>query len=432
MKTIYVNETNYKEIIKNLNSRKEDFLSDIDYTVLKIINDIKEKGDKALLYYTKCFDKAELKELKVKDEEIKEALEIVDDKFISIIEEAKKNIYDYHLKTLQSSWMIFKNDGIMLGQKVTPIERIGIYVPGGKAAYPSTVLMNAVPAKIAGVKSIALASPPDENGKINPYILAAAKICDIDEIYKIGGAQAIAALSYGTESIEPVNKITGPGNIFVARAKALVYGKVDIDMIAGPSEICIIADDSANPKFIAADMLSQAEHDENAASILITTSTKIAAEVIENIKIQKENLSRRNIIEKSIENMCLILISDNLKTSFDICNEIAPEHLEIMVENPFEKLPLVKNAGAVFLGKYSPEPLGDYFAGPNHTLPTSGTAKFSSALNVESFMKKCSIIFYDENNLKKVQDKIAYFAEKEGLDGHANSIKVRFEDGKSN
>ncbi|MCX7884714.1 MAG: histidinol dehydrogenase [Caloramator sp.] len=432
MKTIYVNKSDYKEIIRDLNRRDEEFLNDIDKSVIKIINDVKEKGDEAILYYTECFDKVELKEIKVKEEEIEEALEIVDGKFISIIEEAKKNIYDYHLKTFQSSWMIYKNDGIMLGQKITPIERVGIYVPGGKAAYPSTVLMNAVPAKIAGVKSIVLVSPPDEKGKINPYILAAAKICDIDEIYKIGGAQAIAALSYGTESIEPVNKITGPGNIFVARAKALVYGKVDIDMIAGPSEICIIADETANPKFVASDMLSQAEHDENAAAILITTSTKVAAEVIENIKIQKEILKRKSIIEKSIENMCLILISDNLKTAIDICNEIAPEHLELMVQNPFEMLPTIKNAGAIFLGKYSPEPLGDYFAGPNHTLPTSGTAKFSSSLSVESFMKKSSIIYYDENNLKIVKDKIIYFAEKEGLDGHANSIKVRFEDGKFN
>ncbi|QCX34560.1 histidinol dehydrogenase [Caloramator sp. E03] len=432
MRRIYVNENNFKQAIKNINERSEKFYREIDNVVLNIINDVKEKGDKALLYYTNAFDKVNLDDLKVKDKEIENALSIVQEEFIEILKEAKKNIYEYHEKTLQSSWMMYKNEGIILGQKVSPIERVGIYVPGGKAAYPSTVLMNAIPAQIAGVESIVLVSPPDKNGSISPYILAAAWVCGIKEIYKIGGAQAIAALAYGTETIKPVYKITGPGNIYVARAKSMVYGKVDIDMVAGPSEICVVADESSDTKFIAADMLSQAEHDENAASILITTSEKVAYKVIENINTQLKYLSRKDIIEKSLESNCRIFITDNIKTCINICNEIAPEHLEIMVENPFELLPLVKNAGAIFLGKFSPEPLGDYFAGPNHTLPTSGTAKFSSPLSVESFMKKSSIIYYDEMNLKNIKDKIIKFANNEGLDAHANSIKVRFDYGEAN
>lgn len=426
MQIVQVDNSNYKKIMNTISNRSKKINANVDKIVENIIKEVKEKGDAALLYYSSKFDGFCPKSFIIDDSEIENAFNEVENDFISILEEAKDNIWDYHSKQLQNSWMTYKNDGIMLGQKVTPIERIGVYVPGGKAAYPSTLLMNVIPAKVAGVKSIAVVTPPNRNGKVNPYVLAAAKICGVNEIYSIGGAQAVAALAYGTETIPAVDKIVGPGNIYVARAKRMVFGDVDIDMIAGPSEICIVADNSADPCFIASDLLSQAEHDELASPLLVTTSQKLAEGVIENIRIQMKELKRIDIIQKSIEDMCTIFIVDSIYTALDVVNRIAPEHLEIMVDNPFEVMPGIKNAGAIFIGKYSPEPLGDYFAGPNHTLPTSGTARFSSPLGVDDFIKKSSIIYYSQDELYKIKDNVIMFAEKEGLDAHANSIKVRF------
>jgi histidinol dehydrogenase len=426
MRTLSVTKDNYVDIVKDIFNRNQENYSEIDNTVEKIINDVIKNGDKSLIKYTKEFDGAILDSIKVTQVEIEDALNVVGEDFIKILNEAKENIWSFHSKQLQDTWMWNKSDGIILGQLVNPIERVGVYVPGGKAAYPSTVLMDVIPAKVAGVKSIAMVTPPSNNGKVNPYVLAAASVCEIDEIYKVGGAQAIAALAFGTESIKQVNKIVGPGNIFVARAKRRVFGTVAIDMIAGPSEICIVAEGDANPKFVAADLLSQAEHDELAASILITTSKSLAEKVSKELKLQMKMLNRSEIIEKSIENQGIIFIVENLDTAFALANEIAPEHLELMLDNPFEYISQVKNAGAVFLGSYSPEPLGDYFAGPNHTLPTSGTAKFSSPLGVDDFIKKSSLIYYSSNELLKIKDKVVTFAEKEGLTAHSNSIKVRF------
>lgn len=426
MRIVQANSSDYKEIINTISNRNRKINADADKIVENIIKEVKEKGDTALVYYSIQFDGICPKSFRIDDSEVEKALNEVENDFISILEEAKKNIWDYHSKQLQNSWMTYKSNGIMLGQKVTPIERVGIYVPGGKAAYPSTLLMNVIPAKVAGVKSIAVVTPPDRNGNVNPYVLAAAKICDVDEIYRIGGAQAVAALAYGTETIPAADKIVGPGNIYVARAKRMVFGDVDIDMIAGPSEVCIVADNSADPCFISSDLLSQAEHDELASSFLVTTSQGLAESVIKHIRTQMKELKRIDIIQKSMEDMCVIFIVDSIYTALDVVNQIAPEHLELMVDNPFEVLPGVKNAGAIFIGKYSPEPLGDYFAGPNHTLPTSGTARFSSPLGVDDFIKKSSIIYYSQNELYKIKDRVIMFAEKEGLDAHANSIKVRF------
>jgi histidinol dehydrogenase len=370
----------------------------------------------------------QLKDLKVCASEIQKAYESVDDDFIKTLIEASKNIEDYHKHQISETWIKSFSPGIRLGQLITPIDRVGLYVPGGKAGYPSTVLMDAVPAKVAGVKSIVLITPPGKDGKVNPYILAAAKIAGVDEIYKVGGAQGIAALAYGTESIKPVNKIVGPGNIFVATAKKQVFGKVDIDMIAGPSEICIIADEKSNPDFIAADLLSQAEHDEMASSMLITWSKSLAEATEKSVYTQMEDLSRKDIMKKSIESNGKIFIVDDLESAIALSNLIAPEHLEVMVDDPERTLDKITNAGAVFLGSYTPEPIGDYFAGPNHTLPTSGTAKFSSPLGVYDFVKRSSILYYSKDSLEQVKEKVADFAEREGFTSHANAIRRRFYD----
>lgn len=423
MKMINVDSKNIDAVFLKLESRENSY-KEIDEKVEKILKEVMDFGDSALKRYTLLFDGAEISDFKVSRDEIDEAYSMVEDKFINIIKQAKSNIEEFHRKQLQKSWFTNSNN-VILGQMVNPIGRAGIYVPGGKAAYPSTVLMNAVPAKVAGVPSIVMVTPPDKNGRINPYILAAAKIAGVDEIYKVGGAQAIAALAYGTETIGKADKITGPGNIYVARAKKMVFGTVDIDMIAGPSEICIIADEKANPKYIAADLFSQAEHDEMAAVSLITTSKELAEKVIKFLDSDIETLSRKSIISKSLENYGNIYLADSLDTAFEISNHIAPEHLEIMLPDPFSYISKIKNAGAVFLGSYSPEPLGDYFAGPNHTLPTGGSAKFSSPLGTDDFIKKSSIIYYSREELNKINKDIQYFAEKEGLDAHANSLKVR-------
>lgn len=426
MRVVNVNNKNYIEAVKKVLVRNEESFSQIDRAVEEIISNVINRGDLALKEYTEKFDGAKLDDIRVKADEIKDALNMVGEDFINILKEARDNIWDYHSKQLRESMVYNKTSGIVLGQIINPIERVGIYVPGGKAAYPSTVLMDSIPARVAGVKSIAMVTPPKEDGRVNPYILAAASICSIEEIYKVGGAQGIGALAYGTETIKGVSKIVGPGNAYVARAKKRVFGAVAIDMIAGPSEICIIADEKANPTFIAADLLSQAEHDEMAAAMLVTTSERIANEVDIEVTRQMETLSRNEIMEKSINNHGVIFVADNLDTAFKLVNEIAPEHLEIMLEEPLKYVPCVENAGAIFLGQYSPEPLGDYFAGPNHTLPTSGTARFSSPLGVDDFIKKSSLIYYERNEFLSVKDKIMRFAEKEGLTAHANSINVRY------
>lgn len=426
MKIIEIKGDDYKEIIDTLLNRGVDDFSKVDKVVYEILDDVKKEGDKALLKYTKKFDNVELEALKVTKDEVDEALEIVGNEFLKILKEAKDNIAWYHEKQLQSSWITNDKEGIILGQLIRPLERVGIYVPGGKAAYPSTVLMNAIPAKVAGVESIAMVTPPSKDGKVNPYILAAADIAGVNEIYKVGGAQSIAALAYGTKTIKSVDKIVGPGNIYVARAKRAVFGLVDIDMIAGPSEICIIADENKNPSFIAADLLSQAEHDEMASSILVTTSKTLAMKVKKEVKLQIEQSERREIITQAINSYGYIFVARDIEEAINISNKIAPEHLEVMVDNPFELLPKIKNAGAIFLGEYTPEPVGDYFAGPNHTLPTSGTAKFSSPLGTYDFMKKSSLLYYNEEALRSIKDKVISFTEAEGLSAHGNSIKVRF------
>ncbi|HAE60857.1 MAG TPA: histidinol dehydrogenase [Eubacteriaceae bacterium] len=429
METIIMNS-------KDITQEKVDYILNRNYsqnkkteeTVASILNDVRDNGDSAVLRYTEQFDGVQLKDLKVCASEIQKAYESVDDDFIKTLIEASKNIEDYHKHQISETWIKSFSPGIRLGQLITPIDRVGLYVPGGKAGYPSTVLMDAVPAKVAGVKSIVLITPPGKDGKVNPYILAAAKIAGVDEIYKVGGAQGIAALAYGTESIKPVNKIVGPGNIFVATAKKQVFGKVDIDMIAGPSEICIIADEKSNPDFIAADLLSQAEHDEMASSMLITWSKSLAEATEKSVYKQMEDLSRKDIMKKSIESNGKIFIVDDLESAIALSNLIAPEHLEVMVDDPERTLDKITNAGAVFLGSYTPEPIGDYFAGPNHTLPTSGTAKFSSPLGVYDFVKRSSILYYSKDSLEQVKEKVADFAEREGFTSHANAIRRRFYD----
>ena len=391
----------------------------VEETVAAIIADIKENKDKALFKYCEKFDNTVTDNLEVTKEEI-------DKDRIEVMKKARDNIYDYHKHQVRNSFVIAEKDGIVLGQKVTPLERAGIYVPGGTAAYPSTVLMNTIPAKIAGVKEIIMTSPAKE-GKINPVILAAAKIAGADRIFKAGGAQAVAAMAYGTESIPKVDKIVGPGNAFVAEAKKQVFGLVDIDMIAGPSEILVIADGTCDPKTVAADMLSQAEHDKLASAVLVTDSRELAEKTALEIDRQLKLLPRREIAEPSIENNGKIIIAESILQAIDIANEIAPEHLEVCVDNPFDYLDKIKNAGSIFLGKNCPEALGDYFAGPNHTLPTSGTAKFSSPLSVDDFVKKSAFTYYTKDALSKVCDDIACFAEKEGLSGHARSALVRFD-----
>lgn len=415
------------ELNKFLGGRKHVDMKDVRDKVANILEDIKANGDTALFKYCSIFDNTEVNQnnIMLTDKEIDNAYKEVDKEFISIIGKARENIEEFHRNQVQRSWMMTRKNGSMMGQRVIPLEKVGIYVPGGTASYPSSVLMNSIPAKIAGVKRIAMATPCKE-GKMNPYTIVAAVECGIREIYRMGGAQAIGAFAFGTDSVPRVNKIVGPGNIYVATAKKEVFGYVDIDMVAGPSEILIVADETANPVFLAADMLSQAEHDELASSILITNSEDIIEKVIEQLKTQYEYMDRKDIIYNSLQKYGAIIKVDSIDRAIDMANSIAPEHLEIMVKDPIEKLEGIKNAGSVFLGEYSPEPLGDYFAGPNHVLPTGGTAAFFSPLSVDDFIKKSSYIYYSREGLSEVQEDIQKFAGYEGLSAHGNSIKVRF------
>lgn len=430
LKTI-IYEGNTKEILKKLNGRKETINKEVTETVEAILNNVKINGDKSLLEYVKKFDGFDIKninEIKVTQQEIDDGSKAVGDNFLRILNRTKKQITEFHKNQIDKSWSIYKENGVIMGQMIRPLQRVAVYVPGGTAAYPSTVLMNVIPAQIAGVKEIIMITPVKVDGKIPNVILAAAKVCGIDTIYKIGGAQAIGGVAYGTETIKKVDKIVGPGNIYVSTAKKLVFGTVDIDMIAGPSEVLVIADENANPKYVAADLMSQAEHDKLSSAILITTSEKIAKEVNSEIERQLEYLGRNEIIEYSIENFGAAIVVKSLKEAFEISNEIAPEHLEILVEDPIAQLPNIKNAGSIFLGENSPEPLGDYMSGTNHVLPTSGTAKFYSALGVYDFIKYSSYSYYPKDVLRTFKDDVIEFAQLEGLDAHANSIKVRFED----
>lgn len=403
---------------------------DVSETVAQIIADVRQNGDGALLRYAEEFDKAKLDSLEVTQQEFDEAFDSVEPEFIGILEEAAANIRDFHSHQVKNSFIISEKDGIITGQKVTSIAKVGLYVPGGTAAYPSTVLMDSVPAKIAGCEEICITTPPMKNGKVNPAILAAAKIAGVDRVFKAGGAQAIAALAYGTESVPKVDKIVGPGNAFVAEAKRQVFGLVDIDMIAGPSEILVISDSKSKPEFIAADLLSQAEHDKNASAVLVTDSAEFAQMVSDELERQIPLLPREEIARASIDNNGKIIVVEKLEDIIEVANEIAPEHLELCVDNPFEYLDKIKNAGSIFMGRYCPEVLGDYFAGPNHTLPTSGTAKFSSPLSVDDFVKKSQFTYYTEQAFGKAAEKIAYFAEKEGLSAHARSATVRIKESK--
>ena len=424
-----LNENTKKNLLDDLLKRSPNNYGKFEASVQEILNAVKEKGDEAVFEYTEKFDGVRLdaEHLLVTEEEIAEAYEQVDDELIAIIRKALVNIRDYHQKQMQYSWFDSKPDGTILGQKVTALQRVGVYVPGGKAAYPSSVLMNIMPAKVAGVDEIIMVTPPGKDGKVTPTTLVAAKEAGADKVYKVGGAQAIAALAYGTESIPKVDKIVGPGNIYVALAKKAVYGFVSIDSIAGPSEILVLADETANPRFVAADLLSQAEHDEMASAILITTSQKLAEKVSAEIDQFVAELSRKEIIQKSLDNYGYILVADNMEEAIDTVNAIASEHMEIVTADPFHVMTKIRNAGAIFIGEYSSEPLGDYFAGPNHVLPTNGTAKFFSALSVDDFIKKSSIISYSREALEKVHKDIEQFAECEKLTAHANSIRVRFE-----
>lgn len=415
----------YSEISVNEIFSRQEQKVDVTAIVKDIIDNVKANGDKALYEYSVKFDKAELASLEVTEDEINEAFETVEPEFLDIIRNAAKNIETFHLKQVRTSFIINENEGIVTGQKITPIEKVGLYVPGGTAAYPSTVLMDSIPAKIAGCREIVMVTPPSMNGKVNPVILAAAKIAGVQRIFKVGGAQAIAALAYGTESVPRVDKIVGPGNAFVAEAKRQVFGQVSIDMIAGPSEILVIADKNSNPVHVAADLLSQAEHDKLASAVLVTDSEELAYKVNDELERQIPLLPREEIARASIDNNGKIIIADNLAEVIEISNEIAPEHLELMVDNPFDYLDLVRNAGSVFMGRNCPEALGDYYAGPNHTLPTGGTARFSSPLSVDDFVKKIQYTYYSDKALKKVADDVAFFAHKEGLDAHARSAIVR-------
>ena len=430
MRTVRLTKESTKDILENLLKRSPNNYGKFEAAVADILANVKEKGDEALFSYTKEFDKVEItaENIRVTEEEIKEAYEAVDASLLEVIKKALVNIRSYHEKQRQNSWFTSTENGTMLGQKVTPLNRVGVYVPGGKAVYPSSVLMNIVPAKVAGVPHIVMTTPPGKNGKVNPSTLVAAKEAGADEIYKVGGAQAIGALAYGTASIPKVDKIVGPGNIFVALAKKAVYGHVSIDSIAGPSEILVLADETANPRYVAADLLSQAEHDEMASAILITTSADLAQNVEKEIEGYLKVLSRKEIIEKSLENFGYILIAEDMDEAIEAANEIASEHMEIVTKNAFEVMMKVRNAGAIFIGEYSSEPLGDYFAGPNHVLPTNGTAKFFSALSVDDFIKKSSIVYYSRSALKEIHKDIIQFATSEQLTAHANSIAVRFEE----
>ena len=419
---------NYNEVSTDEIFERSEANVNVEDIVSEIITNVRKNGDKALFEYCEKFDKAVLSSLAVTEEEIDEAFSEVDEKFIEIIKKAKENIVAFHEKQKRNSFIINETEGVVIGQKVIPIEKVGLYVPGGTAAYPSTVLMDSIPAKIAGCREVVMVTPPNAEGKVNPVILAAAKIAGVDKIFKVGGAQAVAALAYGTETIPAVHKIVGPGNAFVAEAKKQVFGKVSIDMIAGPSEILIVADGSCNPKFVAADLLSQAEHDKMASAVLVTDSFELANAVSAELEAQIPQLSRAEIARASIDNNGKIIVADDLKVVIDIANEIAPEHLELCVDNPFDYLDSIHHAGSIFMGKNCPEALGDYFAGPNHTLPTSGTAKFSSPLSVDDFVKKTQYTYYTRDALEKVGRDVAYFAEKEGLTAHAKSAVIRLED----
>ena len=425
-----LNSDTKKNLLEDLLKRSPNNYGQYEASVKEILDKVKEEKDAAVFAYTAKFDGAELTAdtIEVTDAEIEKAYAQVDDTLLTVIRKAKDNIESYHAKQRQNSWFDSKPDGTILGQKITPLHRVGVYVPGGKAVYPSSVLMNVMPAKVAGVDEIIMVTPPGKNGKVNPNTLVAAKEAGVDKIYKVGGAQAIAALAYGTESIPKVDKIVGPGNIYVALAKKAVYGHVSIDSIAGPSEILVVADETANPRYVAADLLSQAEHDELASAILVTTSEKLAHEVSDQVDGFLKELSRAEIISKSLDNYGYILLADTMEDVIDVANEIASEHLEIQTKNPFEVMTKIRNAGAIFIGEYASEPLGDYFAGPNHILPTNGTAKFFSPLSVDDFIKKSSIISYSREALQKVHKDIESFAKAEQLTAHANSIHVRFEE----
>lgn len=400
----------------------------VEQIVADIIADVRRRGDEALYYYCEKFDRAKLTSLEVTPEEIEEALTLVEPEFLDILREAAVNIRAFHEKQVRNSFIINDRDGIVIGQKIIPMERAGLYVPGGTAAYPSTVLMDSIPAKIAGCGELIITTPPNAQGKVNPVILAAAHVAGVDRIFKVGGAQAIAALAYGTESVPKVDKIVGPGNAFVAEAKKQVYGTVSIDMIAGPSEILVVADGKSNARVVAADLLSQAEHDKLASAVLVTDSETLANAVSAELERQIPLLPRAEIARASIDNNGKIIVADDLKRAIDIANEIAPEHLELCVDNPFDYLDAIRHAGSIFMGRNCPEALGDYFAGPNHTLPTSGTARFSSPLSVDDFVKKTQYTYYTRDALAKVADKVAYFAEKEGLSAHARSATARLEE----
>lgn len=418
-----INEYTFLKEVEKRNGEKDKKVGDI---VNGIIENVRENGDKAVKDYTLKFDGKMPEYYEVPREMINDALTEADEDFVNALLDAIENISDFHNRQKEQGFIVPKENGVVLGQKVRGLERVGLYVPGGTAAYPSSVIMNAVPAKIAGVKEIIMVTPPLKDGSPNKDILVAAALCGVDRIFLVGGAQAIAALAYGTEEIPKVDKIVGPGNIFVATAKKLLFGVVDIDMVAGPSEILILADQNADPKFIAADLMSQAEHDKLASSILVTTSEKVADETIKELETQMKSLSRNDIIDHSLTNYGAVIVCENTDKAVELANSLAPEHLEVMLENPMEYLGKLDNAGSIFLGKYSPEPLGDYFAGPNHVLPTSGTARFFSPLSVNSFTKRSSFIYYTEDALYEAKDKIVLIAEKEGLTAHANSIKVRF------
>ena len=431
MRIVKLDDTSKKNILNDLLKRSPNNYDKYADSVNEILQNVKENGNKALFDYTLKFDKADIsaENIKVTKEEIEEAYNSLENpELVDIIRKSLKNIKDYHEKQKQYSWFDSKTDGSILGQKVTALARVGVYVPGGKAAYPSSVLMNVIPAKVAGVDEIVMVTPPGKDGKVNPNTLVAANEAGVDVIYKVGGAQAIAALAYGTESIKKVDKIVGPGNIYVALAKKAVFGYVSIDSVAGPSEIMVIADESANPRYVAADLLSQAEHDELASAILVTTSEELANKVSEYVDMFVSKLKRKEILQKSLDNYGYILVTDTMQDAIDTANDIASEHLEIVTKNPFDTMTRIKNAGAIFLGENSSEPLGDYFAGPNHVLPTNGTAKFFSPLSVDDFIKKSSIISYSREALEPLSEDIQKFAKAEGLTAHANSIRVRFEE----
>ena len=430
MRIVKLTQESKKTLLNDLLKRSPNNYGQYEKVVADIIADVRENGDSALFELAHKFDKNNITaaDFKVTEAEIEEAFSLIEPEFVEVMKKAAANIVSYHQKQVRTSWIDTKPDGSILGQRITPLDSVGVYVPGGKAVYPSSVLMNIVPAKVAGVDEIIMTTPPGKDGQVNPSTLVAAREAGADRIYKVGGAQAIAALAFGTESIPKVDKIVGPGNIYVALAKKAVFGYVSIDSIAGPSEILVLADETANPRYVAADLLSQAEHDEMASAILITTSRDLAERVSEEAAKFTAQLSRKEIIQKSLDNYGYILIADNMEEAIAAVNEIASEHMEIVTKNPFEVMTKVRNAGAIFIGEYSSEPLGDYFAGPNHVLPTNGTAKFFSALSVDDFIKKSSIISYSREALEEVYKDIAQFAECEQLTAHANSVKVRFED----